>query len=89
VTEAKVLKSRGALVHPNSGAGAIKDDGHDDDYVYEVKDVAKTITVNGKEVLATHIRALRQGKQAKWLLVFTELGITAEMTITQDKRELQ
>ena len=44
MTEAKILKERGALVHPNSGAGTIKDDGHDDDYVYEVKDARKTIT---------------------------------------------
>lgn len=83
MTEAKILKQRGALVHPNSGAGAIKDDGHDDDYVYEVKDARKTITLNGNEVLATHKRATAQGRQAKWLIQFSDLGITAEMTITQ------
>ena len=85
MTEAKILKERGALVHPNSGAGTIKDDGHDDDYVYEVKDARKTITLNGKELLATHHRATRQGRQAVWLIQFTDLGIEAEMTITQKR----
>lgn len=66
-------------MHPNSGAGPIKDDGHDDDFLYEYKDANKQITLKGKELEATLKRATRQGRQAMWVVVFTDIGIEAEI----------
>ena len=76
--EAKSLKARGAVLHPNSGAGPIKDDGHDDVHQYECKDARKSYTLNGKEMQATFVRAIRQGRVACWLVNFKDLGFTVE-----------
>ena len=83
ITEAKVLKRRGALIHPNSGAGHIKDDGHDDEHVYEIKDARKQYTLKSDELLAVHKRAIRQGRTGVFVVEFTDgSGITAEIHIT-------
>ena len=88
VTERRILTDRGAYVHPNSGAGDIKDDGHDDMYVYEVKDTdAKTFRLIGKELKTTYVRAVRQGRLAMWLIHFNKLGFTAEIRLVPNGRE--
>lgn len=81
-SEARVLKARGAYAHPMSGAGSIKDDGHDDEYLYECKDTPLNFTLKGKELKALHKRAARQGRIARYVVTFADLGITADIYIT-------
>lgn len=76
ITERKILKDRGAKVHPNSGAGKIKDDGHDEDYLYEVKDANKTHSISALEIRNLRKRAAQQGKQAVYIIKFP--GFTME-----------
>lgn len=82
VTEKKWLKARGAKVHPNSGAGRIKDDGHDEDSIYEVKDANKTFVVNAKEMAALRKRAAQVGKQGVLVIKFP--GFVMECFIRQE-----
>lgn len=70
--------------HPMSGAGSIKDDGHDDDYVYEIKDANKSFTLNAKDLSDMHTRAARQTRQARYIVKFAN-GITAEITIKKER----
>ena len=85
-TEQRILKERGAVLHPNSGAGSIKEDGHTDDFLYEVKDANKSFTLNGKELLVSIIRGIRQGRQARWVIYFTHYDITAEIHLSKGRR---
>lgn len=85
--EAKVLKARGYQIHSNSGAGHIKEDGHDEYDLVEHKLTAKSFTLNGKDLLTTHIRANRQERVACWLVTFSDYDITAEIRITANKRK--
>jgi hypothetical protein len=84
----KILEARGARVHPNSGAGSIKDDGSDDEYVYEVKDATKSFTLKSKELRATFVRAVRQGKLPMWLVYFGDGDFTAEIRLVPGGKEL-
>lgn len=79
------MKKRGARAHPASGAGNIKDDGSDEDYVYEIKDTAKaSFRLVANDLRATYLRAIRQGKLAIWLVHFPEEGFTAEIRLVPD-----
>lgn len=84
-TERKVLKARGAKVHPNSGAGRIKDDGHDDEAIYEVKDAQKSHTIKAVEIRGLRKRAAEQGKQGVYIIKFP--GFTMECFIRQGWNE--
>lgn len=87
-TEKRLLMQRGARVHPNSGAGHIKDDGSDDDFIYEVKETAKrSFVLSVKELRSTYRRALRQGKLAVWLIHFPNEGFTAEVKLIPDSNK--
>lgn len=88
VTEARLLKQRGARVHPNSGAGHIKEDGSDEHLLYEVKDARKTFTLNAKDLKTTFTRALRQGKMGVWLVYFSDQDVTVEIRLIPGGREL-
>lgn len=77
-TEARILKMRGARVHPNSGAGHIKDDGSDEHRLYEVKDARKTHTIKADELRALFVRAVRQNKQGIYLVYFSDCDFTLE-----------
>lgn len=88
MTEAKILKERGAMVHPNSGAGRIKEDGHDDIYLYEVKDAVKSFTLNAKDLRATFVRAVRQGLLPCWLIYFNDGDFTAEIRLVPGGKEI-
>jgi hypothetical protein len=74
------------VLHPNSGAGRIKEDGHTDDFLYEVKDANKTYTLNGKELLTSITRAIRQGRQARWVIYFTAFDITATVILHKGRQ---
>ena len=88
MTERRVLTQRGARVHPNSGAGSIKEDGSDDDLLYEVKDCRKSFTLKAADLETTFIRAVRQGKMGCWLIYFSDRDITAEVRLLPGGREL-
>lgn len=87
-TEAALLKQRGAIQHPRSGAGAIKDDGHDDNYLFEVKDARKSYTLNGRDLRGLFVRAVRQDKTGCMLIFFSDLGFTAEVRLIPGGKEL-
>ncbi len=87
--EAKLLKERGARVHPMSGAGSIKEDGSDDHNLYEVKLANKSFTLKSKDLVKTLVRAIRQGKQGVWLIHFDDDDLTAEIRLCPGGRELR
>lgn len=70
------------MLHSNSGAGVVKDDGHDDEYVYEYKTTdGKTFRLVGKELKATYVRAIRSGRLPCWLVNMQDLGFTLEIKL--------
>lgn len=83
ITEKKVLKRRGAKVHPNSGAGRIKDDGSDQERLYEVKDAVKTHTLKAEDLRSLRVRAAKQGKAAVYIVKFP--GFELECTIFPER----
>ena len=87
-TEEKIIKGRGGFVHPNSGAGRIKDDGHnrDTNEQYEVKDANKSYTLKGSELLTLFKRAVRRGRTATFIVYFTDADVTATITVEKGRR---
>lgn len=85
-TEKLIAKKRGARLHPRSGAGNIKDDASTDDAVLEIKDAMKSHTLQGAALDKLFRRATRQGKDAKYIVYFTETDLTATLTITKGKQ---
>ena len=83
IGERKMARDRGAREHPASGAGRIKDDASTDETQYEFKNVAKTHSLKGKDLLALFRRAVRQGKTAEYVIYFQEDNITATITLTR------
>lgn len=81
-SEKAQAKKHGVRLHPNSGAGSIKEDASDEDRVIEFKDAAKSFTLNGKDLLGTFQRAVRQGKDSVWIIKFGN-GIEAEINLTR------
>jgi hypothetical protein len=82
-TEKRLLRERGARNHPASGAGKIKDDGSDDEHLYEVKDANASHTVKGDDLLALYQRGIRQGLVPVYLIRFGN-GLILEGTIRAD-----
>ena len=86
VTEKEIAKSRGAAIHPNSGALRIKHDASDDETLYEIKDANKTYTLSGKELLELWKCSVQQLKDPVFIVYFTDSDLTATITITKGKR---
>ena len=84
VIERQVLRQVGARQHPRSGAGSIKDDGSDDETVYEIKSAKKAHTLRGDYLNRLYERATKQGKEAVMIVVFTDAGIRATITLERD-----
>ncbi len=76
-TERGTLKRYGVKGHPNSGAGKIKFDGSDEDCVMEVKDAAKSYTLNRAYLESLFKTAARQGKEAVLVVEFPDLVVEA------------
>lgn len=70
--------------HPNSGAGKIKYDGSNDDCVMEIKDAAKSFTLNRVYLDSLFKAAARQGKEAVLIVEFPDLVV--EATIRRKSR---
>ena len=84
-TEKQIVKKKGGRVHPRSGAGKIKDDGSTDTLQIEVKDAMRTHSIKGSDLLALFRRATRLGKQAEYVVYFTEADLTLTGRITKGK----
>ncbi len=76
------------MPHSNSGAGRIKDDAHDDDFLIEVKDARSSFVLNGKELRGLYVRAVRQDRTAKMVVRFTDLGFDAEVHLIPSRRDM-
>ena len=79
-TEKGTLKRYGVRGHPNSGAGKIKYDGSNDECVMEVKDAAKSFTLNRTYLDSLFKNAARQGKEAVLIVEFPDLVVEARIT---------
>ena len=78
-----MARDRGAREHPNSGAGRIKDDASTETTQYEFKNVSRTHTLRGQDLLALFKRAVQQGKEAEYVIHFQQENITATITLTR------
>lgn len=85
-TEKQIVKARGGRPHPRSGAGKIKDDGSSDSELFEVKDANKTHTLKATDLLALFQRAVRQHKEAKYIIYFRSVNLTATITLRRGKQ---
>lgn len=80
-SEKKQAKKYGLRLHPNSGAGHIKWDASDDERLVEMKDAKKTITVNGEYLDKLFRDAVRQGKDAIFIINFVDANVVLEAQI--------
>lgn len=85
-SERDMARNRGAHLHPMSGAGRIKDDASNDEAVFEFKNVFKSHSLRGTDLLALFVRAVRQGKQPIYVVYFEDVAITAEIRLTKGNR---
>ena len=81
-SEARVAKKRDARLHPRSGAGSIKWDASNEEILFEMKDVDKSHTLNGQYLRKLKLDAIKQGKDASYIVTFNDAGIEVECRIT-------
>lgn len=56
--------------------------------MYEVKDARKSHKLEGRVLAALQRRAIRQGKNACYLVYFSDIDCTARVTLVPGGREL-
>lgn len=66
-----------------SGAGSIKADGSDDDYLYEIKDANVSYTMNAYDLATLHHQAVIQGKTPRMIIKFVINDMVACITLTR------
>lgn len=81
-SEKAQAKRHGVRLHPNSGAGRIKQDASDETRIVEFKDANKSFTLSAVDLLDTFRRAMKQGKDSVWIIKFAN-GIEATITLTR------
>lgn len=81
--EKEEARKIGARLHSNSGAGVEKNDYSTEDAVFEHKAVAKTHTIKGSDLLVLFEGAARQGKEAIYIIDFSETGLRLEGRVTR------
>lgn len=84
-TEKQIVKKHGGRVHPRSGAGRIKDDGSSADFLFEIKECLHSHTLNGRPLLDIFRRAVQQGKEARYIIYFKHVDLTADITLRRGK----
>lgn len=84
--EIKMAKDHGARPHPRSGAGRIKDDASNETEQFEFKNVMKTHTLNGADLLALFRRGVRLDKQPQYVIHFEGVNIIARITLERGPR---
>ena len=80
--EKPFAKKIGARIHPNSGAGSIQFDMSTDNDVVELKTAEKSFALNAKYLERIYQFAIQQGKEARIVIVFPNVTITAHITRT-------
>jgi hypothetical protein len=83
-TEKQLILKLGGVVHPSSGSGRIKDDGHDDQRLFEIKDAGRTHRIDVKDLIALYHRAIRQNRTPTYMIRFAG-GIILEGTIRPEE----
>lgn len=78
ISEKKQARKYGARLHPMSGAGSIKDDASNDETIFEFKDANRTHTLASRDLRALVVRAVRQGKDARYVVTFAD-GTVADI----------
>lgn len=81
-----MAKDRDARPHPMSGAGRIKDDASTETDQYEFKLANKSHTLKGADLYQLFVRAIRQGKEPKYVVYFDSVDITATITLERGRR---
>jgi len=71
ITEKKLIKAKGGRPHPSSGSGHIKQDGHNDHCLFEVKDALHSHRIMADELLALYQRGIRQGLIPTYMVRFS------------------
>ena len=79
--EKQKAKKYGAIPHSNSGAGSNKNDFSTRETIYEDKNVAKSHTIKGEDLNKLLQNALAQGKDAVYIVYFSDANVTLEATI--------
>lgn len=79
--EAKLLKERGAMAHPMSGAGSVKHDGSDAETLYEVKHAKRSHKLSGEYLRSFWKAAVGQGKDPVLLVHFADADVTLECRV--------
>jgi hypothetical protein len=64
-----------------SGAGRIKADGSDDDYLYEIKDANKSFTLKSDDLRFLYAEAVKQMRQPVMLVSFQHGDLTAVIQV--------
>lgn len=70
-----------------SGAGKIKDDGHTDESLFEVKDARASFTLRAAEMRGLFRRAIAQGKLGVLLVYFSDEDFTVECRLVPGGKE--
>jgi len=83
--EKKKAKQYGAMPHSNSGAGSNKNDFSTAEVVYEDKNVAKTHTIKGDDLNKLFVNAIKQGKDAHYIVYFSDADVTLEGIVRRGK----
>lgn len=84
-SEKEKAKRYGAMLHPNSGSLGIKNDFSTEDTVYEDKNVAKSHTIKGSDLNDLFVNATRQGKEARYIVYFSDADVTIEGVVRRGK----
>lgn len=83
MTEKQLIKRYGGVRHPSSGSGPIKQDGHTEGELFEIKDAGKRHTVNSGELLVLYQRGIRQRRQPVYVIHFAN-GLILEGYVRLD-----
>jgi len=81
------MAERGAVTHAMSGAGNVKHDGHDDDYLFECKDAPNSYTLRASDMRELFIRACKQSRTGVLLVYFADQGFTIECKLIPGGKE--
>lgn len=76
--EKKRARAVGARLHPNSGAGSIKDDASSEDALYEFKEANRSHTLDAAALRGLYLRAVRMDKDARYIVHFAD-GLVADV----------
>jgi hypothetical protein len=82
-TERRLVTEEGGVFHPSSGSGHVKQDGHNDHCLFEIKDAAITHRIDSQELMALYQRGVRQGLIPTYIVRFA-CGLILEGAVRMD-----